>query len=280
MPLQFCITPPKVICSPKEEVINITGNVNMSIKRVEEKQFPFDITLILAPMKVFLRCIQFPLSKLESNIFRLCCDQVNSGETIDIEVNNYYLPELFKLSIELDPLVGNRAEKPSFILDDKKKLISLLIPNTDKPIRSEFDIIIKFSKKLETKIHCDFVIRPIFFTFEIFNILDKEYSDNDCQVILTKPEIIQPLHFRVFTPYPIKDEAKLSYNFPSFINVKGITLNGETIDDISFLEVKDQLLFDLNVSLSYDELTKYDDECSITLEIRNFHQTIMSTLTI
>ncbi|KAK8876242.1 hypothetical protein M9Y10_006437 [Tritrichomonas musculus] len=274
MPLQFCITPPKVMCSPKEEVINITGNVNMSIKRVEEKQFPFDITLILAPMKVFLRCIQFPLSKLENNIFRLCCDQVNSGETIDIEVNNYYLPELFKLSIELDPLVGNRAEKPSFILDDKKKLISLLIPNTDKPIRSEFDIIIKFSKKLETKIHCDFVIRPIFFTFEIFNILDKEYSDNDCQVILTKPEIIQPLHFRVFTPYPIKDEAKLSYNFPSFINVKGITLNGETIDDISFLEVKDQLLFDLNVSLSYDESTKYDDECSITLEIRNFHQTI------
>lgn len=279
IPIQIFIMPPK-ITDKKKKIINMIGNLKLNVKGYDEYIFPFDITLALFPIKVVIKCVQFPLSEIENNYFRLCCDQINSEERIDLEINNYYNHNFFVLNYELVPHDGNTANEPVVYLNEKTKSLSLYMPHVKKnPTRCKFDIIIKLSQNLEVKIHCDFVVLPLIFKFEMFDFCKKTFSKNVCHLILIKPDYFQFLHFRILCPYPLHHKAKIVFNMPKFVKIEESSLKIIKDDsDISFsdFEIENDFYFNLKISNSAPpfEYSLY----SISLEIAGIKKEIILSL--
>lgn len=281
--IRINVNPPKIE-GANEEIINLKGNLKMQIKGIKEKIFPFDIKLILLPMKAIFRCIQYPISELKNNYFRLCCDNINSEEKIDFELNNYYIGDFFKIKADLQIFEENKAEKPIIQIDSNSKTLSVLMPHTDQPIRSKFDIIIKLCNNFEFKVHCDFVIRPLIFTFEMYDYIKKDFVSDVCQIVLLKPKLIQFLHFRILILYKFKQKAKLSYNLPNIITIESSCItkynnsnrgsNINKFDCMNDFEVSGDFSFYLCITNESSKSFAYNDIYTITLHIGKSKKTI------
>ena len=272
-PIQIFIKLPNAT-KTNDDLITIDGKLKLDIAGDKPYIFPFEINLYVLPLKIRLRSLQFPLSEIKKNYFRLCCSFIDSGDTIDFELINFYKHDQFILDTGLEALDENQADQPIKRHDPKKRYISLTIPQVLKPTRCQFDTIFKLAQNFECRVLCDFIIRPLIFTFEVYDYCTKEFTSDVCQIFM-KSRITQKLYFRVFCLYPIKMKANISYSLPYSISVKDPQF------DINSFDIKDGFTFTLELynsnsdsqynNISY--LNKYNNY-EINLKIGNTQKTI------
>lgn len=274
--IQLFIKAPN-ITGKEKQTVNIKGNLKMKIKGMNEKAFPFDIALQLLPMKVNMKCIQFPLSKLKSKHFKLCCDRVTSEDTIDFEITNYFIPELFKVNVELEPLINNKADKPIIKINEKTKMFSITVPHVDEPTRSHFNIIVKLCKNLEITIKCDFVIQPTVVIFEMYDICTKEFCSENCYIVSIEPYQPQDLYFRIISLHRVKQNIRIEGSFPNYIKIDGSSLttvvneNSISKDDV---EIDSVFSFTIKIVSLPHEVIKDNTKYNIKLYMAGITKTI------
>lgn len=206
-PLQIFLTPPHTL-ENEPKILTLKGNILIQTEYTEPFVLPFEFILSIIPLKLRLKCFEYKLAKDEKD-FRLCCDKIDSGSQLNFEVLNYYIQDKFILAIELESHDENEGNKPEISVDKIKKKFSLIIPQVSSPIRSQFSIKIAFSQNFVCSIHCDFVIMPLIFSFEVYDYFTKQFSSSSCTLLAIKDKY-QRLRFRIQSLFPCEKKGQIT----------------------------------------------------------------------
>lgn len=263
--IQIAIYPPSI--NEKEpEIIQLVGNLKIEAGEIQPFSLPFDIKLKLIPLKVVIKCNQYQLSK-ENNekCFRLCSDKVESDEQIDFEIINYYVNDKCMFKIEFQPLEGNQSERPSYISETNS--FSVILPQVKSPTCCKFNIIVMFSNNFEKIIHCDFVIMPIIFIFEIYDVYEKKFVSDKREIIISKGYPVD-IYYRVLPLYPIKHKGKMNINIPNSLKTYELIISGD-------FDIQNEICSKFTIIWDKESTNEnFEKNCDISFEVKNIKKTI------
>lgn len=264
-PIQLFLIPPASM-KDEPEIIALSGSIHLKSKSFDSCKLPFEITFPIFSLKSRLRCLEYKLS-LDEQAIRLCCDKVFSESKIHFEVLNYYLQNHFVMSVEIEPLDENESSQPSILINKTKRQFSISIPKVDKPTRSQMNIIIALSQTFITTIHCDFIILPLIFSFEIFDVIAKRYESTLCQLYFT-PGVTKSIHLRMSSYLPFTRFGRMNYKIPDGMQ---LSRPGHSINDN--FEINGHFDMDLELYIPNRRYYIYGN-WYIQLEIGTFHKLI------
>ena len=178
---------------------------------------------------------------------------------------------MFLLNADLESLDDNMSTKPTIIINEKSKQISLRMSHVTKETNCNFDLIMNFCKNFITRIRCDFVIKPLVFAFEVYDYCLKKFTTESCKIFLSDIHSMQSLIFRIsFLNQSVK-ECQISYLLPSPICI------GKTdIDSFDKFTINNNV-FTFNIAINNITLhpnLKNNENYGITLEIEQIQKTI------
>ena len=266
-PIQLFVKPPNT-AGNEPEILTLKGNITITVESYDPFILPFEIILGILPLKVRIHCLEYKLAEEEQSL-RLCCDKIDSGAKINFEIINYYIHDYFLLSADVESLDENEANQPEISINKVKREISLSIPNVEDPTRCHFNLKIALSQNLITTIHCDFIIMPLVFAFEMYDFFSRKYVDTSCQLTFI-PGSTKTLHFRMTCLFPFKQVAQIKYDLP-----QSITLSREGNPITEKFNVNGDCTFKLklHISRNYTYCPSYGYH-HIDLEIGNTKKSI------
>lgn len=263
-PLQIFIAPPHAI-NKEPSILTLKGNILIKTENLEPFVLPFEFILSIIPMTIRVQSLEYKLAEEEKG-FRLCCDKIDSSSILNFEILNYYVHDSFIVAVELESLEENEGEKPEITIDKIHKTFSLRIPKVSNPTRSKFNIKIAFSQTFVCIIHCDFVIMPLVFSFEVYDYYTKQFSSTSCTLFGIK-DFNQKLRFRIQTIFPCEKKGAITFKLPQWATIN------QSLAQKTF-RIKENTIIDYTLQVTYNPSFNLNDYYKAVLEIENQKETI------
>lgn len=273
-PVQIFIYPRYLMINEPKTIV-FKGNLSIKTKTIKQSLLGFEITLRILPLQIRLRCLEYNLAEEEKDkrkLFRLCCENIDSGSQINFEIINYYIHDHFILNAELESLEENEAEKPEISLNDRKQLISLIFKNTTAPTRCNFLIKIALSQNFVFTILCDVIVIPLVFSFEVYDYYTKRFTKSRFPIFFTNRKS-NVLYLRIRNWSKTKKTGKIYIYKPNCISV-----NCTDIKLDEKFEFKENIIIPISMENKYDYIpSEKNGNVYITLYVGNKSKTIYFT---
>ena len=264
----------------KEKKYRYLGQLLLST----ENEFPLNSpnTLVL-DINIIIKTISISLlfsndkyeMEYQNGRFYLKTDEILSGEELLFKFENFRMNNDIHFKAKCKSLDGNTSnEKPNFNIDNKNN-IKIIFPEVQNPCRLKCLFEFYFNKIDKIQLIIDVVVKPILFSFQIYDYEEKRFKEGQINIYITERHLESnnfeiPIQLRIAMEGNI--EGEFSEKLEKDVLLKNltnkITLNeGKKIVKLK-LQISNNYIIQNNPYSNYIYLTFRNEKKSVQFIIK------------